>query len=622
MINQMGYQLGVVGMSDIDNKQFYALDEGIGSNAVSAHTAAQENIGDMDLSKTTDKDVTKKSFHNFKRVLKKSPARSLASAGVVTVVLCGAAFYSLGSGSVEEKAGRDMQALDTIEFDSNATGRDQLTQAQVDHIQAKGEMAAQAASTGSNSYAANFSDVLVTSVDGETMSDGLDATQVSFDDGASKGANFADSNTVRNTQISTSINYGQASAPATGNYGATAGAAAMPAPAIQRQALEPMQQGAGDPNATYQTDGSGGGAGGGGGDGGMGFNAPNPTGIDPSIEALRQSLEDDYTRQQSYDQQYNTTAEQAQTQQNQYIQQETQQRQQNAAQAIQQQQQGFFQPNSGTAFTAATYIPKQSNSNNAANTVWNNNMSAVANGAAQGQGQAQPVTPEDDIAKDLPRHVVRVGTTWQVVVENEVNTDNGTTVFARALSGPYSGARLIGTMRAVGLGDRSAGVVFETLIPVRGNKNALPIKAVGMTLGDLNTHIATSVNRHYLQRYSALIAQGVTGGYGEAYSDTNGRSYEKVNNDGSVTITTIRDKPDSSVIRGQVLGQLGTELQAEFQQIRGRPTTYTVSQGTPLTIMFVENLDTKKAATNSINVGQTTYSNTSSYGMQPRNINK
>lgn len=609
MINQHGFSLGVVGMSDVDTKDFFS--EGVGAEPGNA-----VKIGDMDLSNSPDKQVSKKTSHNFKRVLQRSPARSIAAAAGATLVVSGLLFYTLGDSATEMKAGRDMAGLDTVSFNYNTTGRDQLTQQQVDHIQAQGEERARSAATNAESYTPMFADVVAASVQDESMNEDLQQTNVSFE-GAVKGSNYVDPNSVKDASLATSINYGPAAMPSSAdgiNYAST-GNSGMPQPAALA-----MQQGAGSPNATYQTnDGSGGGAGGnsggGGGDGGMGAGGPNATGIDPSVEALRQSLEDDYNQQQAYDQQYSAEQDARLQEQRQYIQEATQQRQQASSQAVQQQQQAFSQqPQSNMGFTASAYIPKQTQ---ATAGVWRNDMSAATQRAANA---AEP-QPEEEEVKNLASHIVRVGTTWNVVVENEVNTDNGTTVFARALSGPYAGSRLIGTINSAGLANRSAGVVFETLIPERRNKNAIPIKAVGMTLGDLNTHVATSVNRHYLQRYSALIAQGITGGYGEAYSENTGVTSQVINPDGSVTTVSNKEKPDSEEIRGQVIGQLGSELEGEFGAIRARPTTFTINQGTPLTIMFVENMNNKTSKTDSIKVGQGSFSNTSSYGMQPRTLN-
>ena len=609
MINQHGFRLGVVGMSDVDTKDFFSM----GSNTESSETT---KISDMDLSKSPDKEVSKKTNHNLKRVLQRSPARSIAAAAGATLVVSGVLFYSLGNNATEVKAGRDAQGLDTVSFDYSNTGRDQLTEQQVQHIQAQGEERARAAATNAESYTPAFADVVTASVADESMNEGLEATQVTFE-GAVKGSNYVDPNTVKDASLATSINYAAAPMPSSAdgiNYGSASSGMPQPAAALA------MQQGAGSPNATYQTNNAGGNdaSGGGGGDGGMGAGGPNSTGIDPSVEALRQSLEDDYNQQQASDVQYNTAQDARQQQQREYIQQTTEQRQQASSQAVQQQQQNFYQqPQNNMGFTAANYIPKQPQNTQAAAGVWNNDMSAVAQGAT---GNSAAPKEEEEV-KNLANHIVRVGTTWNVVVENEVNTDNGTTVFARALSGPYAGSRLIGTINSAGLANRSAGVVFETLIPERRNKNAIPIKAVGMTLGDLNTHVATSVNRHYLQRYSALIAQGITGGYGEAYSGNTGVTSQVINPDGSVTTVSNKEKPDADEIRGQVIGQLGTELQGEFGAIRARPTTFTIEQGTPLTIMFVENMNNKTAKTDSIKVGQGNFSNTSSYGMQPRTLN-
>lgn len=619
-MSQFSYQYGVAGMNSVDEKEFFSLDDDAARGIVSKNSA--KSISDIDLTLTQEKDVSKKSFHNVKRVFKRSPARSIMSAGAVTFVLCGAVFYSLGSSDPESKAGRNMIGLDTVQLDQSALGRDSLTQVQVDHIQSINEQKARAASSENGSYTPQFSDVLVSSAsESETMTDDLAPTQVSFDGGVNvRGSSFVDANTLNQTPLAGAVNYGQAESSygaKTSNYGAASGSK-MPVPAAQKQANQPMEQGAGSPNATYQTDGSGGGTGGGtGGDGGMGAGGPNSTGIDPSIEALRQSLEDDYTQNQQYEQQQQVSQQQSSQQQQQAFQEQVQQRQQGAATALQQQQTTFAQTNNGNTFTASNYIPKQTSSSLP---TWNNDLGGLANGKGAGASNEPPVEEE---AKDLAKYIVRVGSTWQVVVENQVNTDNGTTVFARVLSGPYSGSRLIGSIKATGLGDRSAGVLFETLIPTRVNKNALPIQAVGMTLGDLNTHIATSVNRHYLQRYSALIAQGITGGYAEAYEDTSGSTSQVVNSDGTIVTVSSNEKPDSDEIRGQVIGQLGGELQGEFGKIRARPTTYIIAQGTPLTIMFTQNLNTKTAATSSISIGQgsssSQYSNTSSYGMTPRN---
>lgn len=622
-------QFGVVGMAKITQEPMM----GARTEPDAGKPHQQDKIKTMDLSKTYDEnmELNKKTLHNFHRVLKNSPARTLVGVGAMTALASAILFITLGNSATTPKQGRDLAALETAEFDYNATGRDKLNQEQVDHIQAQMEAEARQASKQDASYTPAFADAIVAQE--APQDDNLRQTQVSFTGGAA-GADYADTSGLGNASFANTVNYGAKPASGGVNYGG--GGAGMPQPAAARALPSPqaaaMQQGAGDPNAMnyqdggYDGGGSGGGFDGGGGAGGAG--GPNPTGIDPSIEALRQSLEYDYTQQQQMDEQYRTQNDQRLNEQRQYVQQEIQQRRQATSQALQQQQQNFLQPQP-TGFTAATYIPKTSNFNNAASQVWNNNLQSVPNkaaannqggGSAMGSGEAEK---EREQVKDLSSHIVRVGTTWQVMVENRVNTDNGTTVFARVLSGPYANARLVGQISATGLANRSAGVVFNTLIPARKNKNAIPIQAVGMTIGSLDTHIATSVNRHHLQRYGALIVQGVAGGYGEAYSNASGTTVERVDSNGNVIITNVREKPDSKEIRGRVIGELGGQLQSELQGVRARPTTYVIEQGTPLTIMFTQNMDNKFASTDSISIGgsgggQGVYSNTSSYGMQPR----
>ena len=620
MINHQGFSLGVVGMSNVDTMD----------------SAQSTSISGIDLTKSYEGEENKKVNHNLKRMLVNSPARSIVAVGATVVIAAGSIAYALSSGEDAQTQGRDLQALETVEFNYSETGRDQLTQEQVDHIQRQTELKARAAAQNSESYTPQFADVVTTTVEEKSLTEDLQQSQVTFD-GVVPGGDYVDSNTVRDASFANNLDY-SSSSNSNGAINYASGVnSAMPPPAAQAQQAQqaqpsqPMQQGQGSENATYATNNSGSGngdysgGGGGGGDGGMGAGGPNPTGIDPSVEALRQSLEDDYNNQQAMSQQY-TTAQQAQLEaQRQAVQQATAQRQQAVQQSFQQsQQQLIAQQNNGMGFTAATYIPKSTNSSNGniASNIWNNDLSDVASGASvnnQAGNQASSGQQQEEV-KDLPSHVVRVGTTWNVVVENSVNTDNGTTVFARTLSGPYAGSRLVGKISTTGLGNRSAGVIFETLIPERRNKNAIPIQAVAMTLGNLDTHVATSVNRHYLQRYAALIAQGVTGGYAEAYQDTSGSVSQIVNPDGTITTVSANETPTSEEVRGQVIGQLGNELQGEFQAIRVRPTTYKIEQGTPLTVMFTSNVNPRTAKVDSIQVGSNgRYSNTSSYGMQPRN---
>lgn len=150
---------------------------------------------------------------------------------------------------------------------------------------------------------------------------------------------------------------------------------------------------------------------------------------------------------------------------------------------------------------------------------------------------------------------IRAGSVVPAKLLTPINSDNPGPVMAEITSGPLSGARMFGTITK----QQSAVLIKFSQIMKPGWPDNYAISAVGMT-DDGYTGIATDVNNHYIQRYSAILAGSFMQGYGRGLMQQ-GRS--TIITEGGAVISDTKEL-NSEQIRNQGFGEVVTRMGGEI----------------------------------------------------------
>lgn len=204
-------------------------------------------------------------------------------------------------------------------------------------------------------------------------------------------------------------------------------------------------------------------------------------------------------------------------------------------------------------------------------------------GNAQTNAQASQVAPTAPQTRSAIRFV-RAGTVIPARMLTPLTSDNPGPVLAEVSSGPLKGARLLGTMQV----QKEGILVTFNSISKPGWPDTYRISAVGMT-NDGYTGMATDVNKHYLQRYTALLAGTFMGGYGQGLSQSGSTT---IITDGGAVVST-QDELDSRQIRNRGYGRVAQAIGSELASAANRETTIEVKpkdgQMYDFQVLFLEN---------------------------------
>ena len=139
-------------------------------------------------------------------------------------------------------------------------------------------------------------------------------------------------------------------------------------------------------------------------------------------------------------------------------------------------------------------------------------LNANLNGSALNQQAAQAANQQaaaQQAAEASKIRFVRAGTTVPAQLITPLNSDAPGPVLAQITTGPLAGARLIGTMSV----RKDTLLVSFSSISKPGWPDMYSVSAVGMNQ-DNSTGLATDVNKHYMNKYLALLGGSFLNGYG------------------------------------------------------------------------------------------------------------
>lgn len=191
-----------------------------------------------------------------------------------------------------------------------------------------------------------------------------------------------------------------------------------------------------------------------------------------------------------------------------------------------------------------------------------------------------------DSASTEFKPIIYAGETYRAILKNEVNTDNGNEVIAVLQNGPLKGSTLIGSVTQT-----ANNIQFNFNRLLRKGKTEINISAIGRQIGTNSSGMADDIKKHYLVRYSALVASSALSGVGKSYEQTAGASATVT---GSGTVVTNATDPTNKRIVGNAVGELGSEISNEVKDLSKKPTTYITNSGKVFNVFFNQNVQDEK----------------------------
>ena len=186
---------------------------------------------------------------------------------------------------------------------------------------------------------------------------------------------------------------------------------------------------------------------------------------------------------------------------------------------------------------------------------------AAAPAAQAPAGTQAPPAAAPEVKSNI--RFVRSGSVVPARLLTPLSSDNPGPVLAEITSGPLKGARMIGNMSV----QREGIMVQFSQIMKPGWPDNYAISAVGLS-DDGYTGMATDVNHHYFQRYTALLAGNFLQGYGQGLSQTGSST---VITEG--TVVSDVEPLSSEEIRNKGFGAVAQAIGEEMEEMSERPTT-------------------------------------------------
>jgi len=204
---------------------------------------------------------------------------------------------------------------------------------------------------------------------------------------------------------------------------------------------------------------------------------------------------------------------------------------------------------------------------------------AKSTDVSAGQASASVSGGSSGAVAATPKLLFKTGSTIFATLDSEINTDDGSDVFATVRGGPWDGSKLLGKVEQTPNNIRAR---FTVLAPQDG-RDTVVIDALAMRTADAKTGIASRIDAHTVSRYSSLGFASLLSGYGKAFEQTPGTT---ITTPGGTTTQTV-EEPTSSIIVGRTVGELGKNIGEEVKRGFQRPTTYSTPAETGFAVFFM-----------------------------------
>jgi intracellular multiplication protein IcmE len=209
----------------------------------------------------------------------------------------------------------------------------------------------------------------------------------------------------------------------------------------------------------------------------------------------------------------------------------------------------------------------------------------LAAAAAATTPQSAPVVSGNQ-TKAQKIKVPLAGTILYANLVGRANSDAPGPVVAKILQGQYAGATLVGAFTT----GRDALIIKFTKMTVGTTPDGeeinetVNIDAVAVDTKHIGTPLATSVDRHLMEKIGIGLGASFAQGFGQAVAQTNNSSVLRPDGSYTTTTTGLDTKNQLLSAGGHALSSAGNILMDEFGR---RPTTIIVDSGTPIGILFI-----------------------------------
>lgn len=178
---------------------------------------------------------------------------------------------------------------------------------------------------------------------------------------------------------------------------------------------------------------------------------------------------------------------------------------------------------------------------------------------------------------------IPAGTILYATLETGINSDvAGIPVMAEIRRGALKGARVIGNFKRA---DEYVVLQFTSGTSPQGQ--TMQMNGVAVDVGTRMAGVADDVNKHYFQRYGALLGAAFLQGYGEIMRESLRRVEYVQTAEGESQPVETTDDDGVKVIKGS-LATVGAELANQLKKSADRPPTVTMYPGSEIGILVVE----------------------------------
>ena len=186
--------------------------------------------------------------------------------------------------------------------------------------------------------------------------------------------------------------------------------------------------------------------------------------------------------------------------------------------------------------------------------------------------------------------LLKTGDIIFAVLDTSVNSDQPGPILATIVSGQFKGARLIGSFNLPSNSD-SLVISFNTM-SVPGAAKSTSISAYAIDANTAQTALSSRADHHYLLRYGSLFASSFLEGFGNAFQSAN--TTVTIGGTAGGDNVTVQNGIGRSALQNAVIGMatLGKSWGQAAQQQFSTPTTVEVFAGTPMGILFTQDLTT------------------------------
>ena len=180
--------------------------------------------------------------------------------------------------------------------------------------------------------------------------------------------------------------------------------------------------------------------------------------------------------------------------------------------------------------------------------------------------------------------MIKAGSIIYAVLQTSINTDEPGPILATIVTGPFKGARLIGTVQTNNEGEKVLLSFSSMTLP--NYPSSISISSVAIDPNTSRTAFSTYTDNHILLRYGTLFASAFLSGFGQAVSQSSSVISQNQAGDTVISNVSLGAREKTLIALGTVGSRWGDQLSPIFT----RPPTVHVKSGVGLGILFLSDV--------------------------------